>query len=281
MDNKTLQKKYGLLKEILKQTDGVLIAFSGGVDSTLLLKTACDVLGDKVMAVTAVSELMPLEEQQFAARLAKSFGVRHKIVQTSELADDEFTSNSPDRCYVCKKKRFTGLMAIAAENNIKVVADGENIDDQGDYRPGSRAAQEVGVISPLKSAGLNKTEIRSLSKSLHLKTWNKPSSACLASRIPYHIPITVKKLDQVCEAEKIMRGLGFTGQVRVRHHGLTARIELEAPAMLRAVQMGRQIAELMKTVGFTYTTLDLEGYAMGSLNKELQSDGQKSESKLT
>jgi uncharacterized protein len=273
MDSKALQEKYSLLKEILCQTEGVLIAFSGGVDSTLLLKTACDVLNDKVMAVTAISELMPKREQQLAAQIAQSFSVKHKLLETFELSDDEFVSNGPDRCYVCKKKRFAGLVAIAADNNIKVVADGENIDDKGDYRPGSKAAQELGVISPLKTAGLDKAEIRSLSKSLNLQTWNKLSSACLASRIPYHTPITVEKLDQVSQAENLMRGLGFSGQLRVRHHGQIASVEIEPQAMPRAVEMGRQIAELMKTVGFTYATLDLEGYTMGSLNKQLLMDG--------
>jgi uncharacterized protein len=264
-----LATKHQHLQNLLKEMGRVLIAFSGGVDSTLLLKVARDVLFDEVLAVTAISETTPRHERKDAVDLAKALGAKHLQVQTHELKLAEFVKNPENKCYICKKDRFGGLIEIAKKKGYHYVIDGGNQDDHCDYRPGIMAVQELGVRSPLSEAKLSKKDIRALSKQLNLATWNKPSYACLASRIPYHSPITAEKLRQVDAGEEFLRHLGLSGQVRVRHHNDIARLEIEAkdlPQFMQSALRNKVIAHF-KGLGFTYITLDLEGYIMGSLNR--------------
>ena len=268
-----LESKYRELKSILMGMDRVLVAFSGGVDSTLLLKVAQEVLGNDLLAVTALSETMPQHERKAAIQLTEALGIEHLLVQSHELDIPEFVKNSHDKCYICKKSRFTDLVKLARERNFSYVVDGENMDDHTDYRPGTLAARELNVRSPLSEAGLSKNEIRRLSQKLNLPTWNKPSYACLASRIPYHTKITAEKLRQVDAGEEFIRKLGFSGQVRLRHYGDTARIELESEEIqeLMEISTRNRIITFFKELGFKYVTLDLEGYSMGSLNRVIPS----------
>lgn len=265
------RRKYEHLQALLKDMQGVMVAFSGGVDSTLLLKVAADVLDDKVIAVTALSETTPAHERQDAAAYARAMGVRHLEIVSRELTLASFTANPPDKCYICKKSRFGEIVRMAAEKKIPWVADGENSDDADDYRPGRRAARELGVRSPLREAGLTKQEIRALSRDLGLPSWDKPAYACLASRIPYGQAITAAKLRQVDAGEDFIRSLGLAWQVRLRHEGDTARIEVEAEAIDRFLDrdVRRRVRSELRALGFKFVALDLEGYACGSLNRAL------------
>ena len=257
------------LKEILVSLDRVLIAYSGGVDSTLLLKVSKDALGDKVLAVTAKSATYPSEEIEKAREIAGKLEVKHVIIETQELSDPKFFKNPLDRCYHCKQELFSKLTTLAKKNNLKYVLDGSNYDDLCDFRPGMKAAQEFGVRSPLQDAHLSKQDIRKLAQEYGLAVWNKPSLACLASRIPYEERITPDKLKRINQAEQFLRKEGFS-QVRVRHHQQIARIEVyeeEIPKLLNK-ELGDKIISKFKQLGYTYVTVDLEGYRTGSMNPE-------------
>jgi pyridinium-3,5-biscarboxylic acid mononucleotide sulfurtransferase len=272
MDNKqqTINEKYQKLKTVILDLRKVLVAFSGGVDSTFLLKAATDLLGNNcVLAVTAVSATASRQEMLDAGTYAEGFGVEHVVIGTEELYIPEFVQNPPNKCYICKKHRFGKLIELSREKGFDIVVDGENADDHLDFRPGSQAAKELGIRSPLREAGLTKQDIRCLSKQFGLPSWNKPSFACLASRIPYHELITAEKLNQVDEGEEFLRKLGFLPQLRVRHHGDTARIELDNKDIRRLVQdhIRDRVVKYFKSLGFGFVTIDLEGYRMGSLNR--------------
>lgn len=263
-------EKYEKLKENLRNLGSVAIAFSSGVDSTFLLKVAYDVLGDKAIAVTASSCSFPKRELEEAKVFCQEHGIRHIVCESEELHIEGFRQNPVNRCYLCKRELFEKIWDIAKEHHINAVAEGSNMDDNGDYRPGLIAVKELKVKSPLREVGLTKTEIRELSKRLGLPTWNKQSFACLSSRFVYGESIDEKKLGMVDEAEQLLLDLGFH-QVRVRIHGLMARIEVLPEELEKLVQP--QIRELVVTkfkgFGFTYVSLDLAGYRTGSMNETL------------
>jgi uncharacterized protein len=244
------------------------VAYSGGVDSTFLLKVAHDVLQDRVIAVTARSSIHPQREFKEAAEFARSAGIKHIIIQSEELEIEGFTDNPPHRCYLCKYELFSKIKEVAGKHGIKHIAEGSNIDDLGDYRPGMKAIKELGIISPLKDAGLGKDVIRKLSKQMRLLTWDKQSFACLASRFPYGEKITQEKLAMVDRAEQCLLSFGFK-QVRVRHHGDTARIEVaeaERPKFFD-LELMDNVYKQFREIGFAYTALDLQGYRTGSMNE--------------
>lgn len=272
-----MNAKYKCLKSILKEMDRVVIAFSGGVDSSFLLYTAKDILGADVLAVTAKSATTPSRELEDAGKIARTLGVEHLMVESAEMGLPQFVANPPEKCYICKKSRFGDISSIARERGFQFVLDGENIDDIGDFRPGSRAAKELGIRSPLREAGLSKAEIRALSRKVGLPTWNKPAYACLASRIPYGSSITVEKLRQVDSGEEFIRSLFPAIQVRVRHYEHTARIELDAKAIpkLTKKDIREKLVRFFKQeLGFEFVTLDLEGYETGSLNRLIDTHSQ-------
>jgi uncharacterized protein len=274
-------QKYENLKDILKNLKKVLVAFSGGVDSTFLLKVAQDVLGGEVLAVIASSATYPASEQQGALRLAEDMKVKHKVIHTKELDDPNFRENPPERCYFCKKELFSRLKEIAAEESIPHVVDGSNYEDTFDFRPGSKAAQELDVRSPLKEAGLRKSEIRILSKKLGLPTWDKPAMACLSSRFPYFTSIDNESLRQIDAAEEFLKTKGLS-QLRVRHHGQVARIEIKQSdfSSIMEKETREEIVEKLKKIGYQYVTLDLAGYRTGSMNEPiLDKAGSKSKKK--
>jgi pyridinium-3,5-biscarboxylic acid mononucleotide sulfurtransferase len=268
----TLSEKYECLKRTIRELNGIVVAFSGGVDSSLLLKVAKDILGDNVLAVTADSPTMPSHERGDALAMAEEMGAEHLVIDSGEMGIAEFVKNPPNKCYICKAHRYGTIAKLAAERGFNFVADGENADDADDYRPGSKAAAELGIRSPLKECGLSKADVRVLSKELGLKTWTKAAYACLASRIPYGHEITEEKLRQVDLAEEFIRRVTNCKQVRVRHYDDTARVEVEPDCIetLALTQTRGAVINYLKQIGFQFITLDLQGYQMGSLNKALK-----------
>lgn len=266
-----IHEKYQRLCDYLQSLGSVAVAFSGGVDSVFLLKAAADVLGDRVIAVTASSYLFPERELNEAVDFCEKNGIRHLIFKAEELKIDGFARNPGNRCYLCKRQLFETIRAIAEENGMQSVAEGSNMDDNGDYRPGLIAVEELGVKSPLREAELYKEEIRSLSRELGLPTWDKQSFACLASRFVYGETITEEKLGMVDRAEQFLLDMGFR-QVRVRMHGDLARVEVlqqELPVLMQEDNRAK-VYDYLKSLGFTYVTLDMCGYRMGNMNDPLE-----------
>lgn len=265
------KKRYEKLRTILNEMGSVVIGFSGGVDSTFLSYTAHDVLGDKALAVTAVSPTLPESEEQDARDMAADIGIRHLVVHSTEFSDPEFVKNPKNRCYICKKIRFTALVDLAKQEGYHWVVDGGNVDDLGDFRPGMKALEEMAdaVRSPMIEAGITKADIRALSRELGIRTWDKQSAACLASRIPYGVELTPQRLSMIDKAEQYIAPY-IKGSLRVRYHGDVARIEVgeeEIPAILAH---RKDIVQALRQCGFTYVSLDLGGYEMGSLNEVIE-----------
>lgn len=271
-ETQTLEEKYKALRESLQSLGAVVIGFSGGADSALLAKVAHDVLGDRALAVIALSESYPKRERDDALALAAAIGVPVLTVEARELEDENYASNPTNRCYYCKAELFTHLARVAEERGIHWIAYGANHDDLGDYRPGQTAAQEFGARAPLLEVGMTKAEIRHLSKALGLATWDKPALACLSSRFPYGTRITAELLARLDAAEDFLRyDLGFR-QVRVRHHDSIARLEVDPAEMNRLLDpnLRGQISEHLKALGYTYVAVELGGYKSGSLNAGLE-----------
>ena len=262
------EKKMQSLLAILRGYAPLAVAFSGGVDSSFLVAAAREALGDAVTAITVHAPIHSRREVAQAAETAAALGVRHIVLPFAEIADPDFTANPPDRCYICKRIVFGEILRRAAAMGLPHLAHGVNLDDLGDYRPGLKAAEEMGVLSPLVEAALTKADIRELSRTMGLNTWDRPSMACLASRIPYGRAITPGVLAMIESAEEFLQDLGFMG-CRVRHHGEIARIEVPAPDVERLVREREAIVARLRTLGFTHVALDLEGYTQGSLNRVL------------
>ena len=271
-----VDQKLAQLKALLKKLGSVVVAFSGGVDSTFLLKVAQEVLRDKVLAVTIDSNSFAKKELREANVFCEQQGIVQEVCKFNELDVEGFCQNPPNRCYICKKALFENLLEIAKEHKIAFVVEGSNIDDEGDYRPGMQAVKELGICSPLREVGLTKQEIRQLSRNYGLAVWNKPSSACLSSRFAYGEQITREKLKMVEQSEQFLQDVGFT-QVILRVHGSLARSEvlLEEIPQLMLQDNRKRIAEKLKEYGFSYVTMDLYGYRIGSMNESLTVDEKK------
>lgn len=264
--------KERLLRDILISMDRVAVAYSGGIDSTYLLKIAYESLGNRAIALTAVSASLPEDELEEARQIAHQIGVKHVLIESHEMDDPHYLANSSARCFFCKNQVYTELIDHAQSNGYTWVVDGSNLDDTGDHRPGRQAAREHGVRSPLLEAELTKSEIRQLARQAGLPNWDKPAAACLSSRIPYGTTITLEALSQVERAERLLHSKGLR-QVRVRHYQDTARIEVELPDLQTVLDQRETILEELHALGYTYVTLDLEGFRSGSLNAVLKSNG--------
>jgi pyridinium-3,5-biscarboxylic acid mononucleotide sulfurtransferase len=269
--NRSMNPKERALFDALREMKSVIVAYSGGADSAYLAWAAKQVLGDEAVAITADSASLPESHKQDAEEFAREHGIRHEYIETREFDNPEYVANNPDRCFHCKDELFTRLDQVAKERGIAHVVYGVNVDDLGDYRPGQRAAKLHEVKAPLVDAGLTKVEIRELSKHAGLKTWDRPASACLSSRIPYGTPVTIQNVKTVDRGEDAIRALGFR-QFRVRFHGDIVRLEISPDELPRAmsIEMAQQFTSIFKKLGFHYVTLDLEGYRQGSLNAVLR-----------
>jgi len=263
-----LDERRAALEHIIDEMGRVIVAFSAGIDSTLVLKVACDRLGDNALGVTAVSPSLAQSELQEAVELARLMGARHRLLETHELDDPNYAANPINRCYFCKTELYDELLELARREGYRYILNGANLDDAGDYRPGEQAAREFDVRSPLREAGMTKAHVRALARELGLPNWNKPAMACLSSRLPYGIRVTREALSQVEQAERYLRSLGFR-QLRVRHHGDLARIEVERADLSRLIELGQEIHAELKRIGYTYVTADLLGFRSGSLNEGL------------